>query len=359
MSSKNKKEKNELGDMVDKINTEFEKEHGEASIKYGLVSGVIKCDAISTRCLALDAATGVGGFPRGRVIEIFGPEASGKTTLAMTAIAEAQSKGLVAAMIDAEHAVDIAYTEALGVNLDELLFTQPDSGEHALQVCERLIESNKVGIIVIDSVAALVPQKELDGEIGDAIIGAQGRLMSQACRKLVRLVHKSKTCLIFINQLRDKIGMLFPGSSPDITPGGRALKFYASMRCDIRRIGGVTEGSGDNVEKTGNRVKVKIVKNKVAPPFREAEFQIMFGKGISTSGSILDVGLETGVIKKNGASINYGSIRLGLGHQAAISFLDENLETRNEIEAKLRDIVLPKPTLEDEEPKDETGSEEK
>jgi recombination protein RecA len=224
-------------------------------------------------------------------------------------------------------------------------------------VTERLIESGKVAIIVIDSVAALVPQIELEGEIGDVIIGAQGKLMSQSLRKLIRLVHKSKTCLVFINQIRDKIGNMMPGSNPENTPGGRALKFYASVRCDIRRIGSVTEGSGDSAEKTGNQVKVKIVKNKVAPPFREAKFHIMFGKGISTSGSILDVGLEHGLVKKSGVTFNYDDTKLGVGYQATCQFLDENLEIRNKLEASLREIVLPKPTLEDEVPEDEVDPE--
>lgn len=358
MSSKDKKkdEKKEIVEVVDKINTEFEKEFGEGSIRQGIISGVVKCEAISTRCLALDAALGVGGFPRGRIVEIYGPESSGKTTLAMTAVAEAQSKGLVAAMIDAEHAMDPDYTEAIGVNLDDLLFTQPSSGEHALRVCERLVESGKVAVVVIDSVAALVSQKELDGEIGEQVIGAQARMMSQALRKMVRAIHISNTLVIFINQIRDKIGA-FPGSSPESTPGGRALKFYASVRCDIRRIGSVSEGSGEDAEKTGNRTRVKVVKNKVAPPFREAELLIMFGKGISSSASLVDLGLEYQIIKKSGAWFTYNDQRLGLGHQAAVNLLDTNADLRSELDTKIRELVLPKPTVEDEEPTDEAEPE--
>ena len=292
--------------------------------------------AIPTGSLALDAALGVGGMPRGRVVEIFGPESSGKTTLALHVIAEAQRRGGMAAFVDAEHALDAAYAGKLGVDIDNLLVSQPDSGEQALEITEVLIRSGAVDVLVIDSVAALVPRSELEGEMGDAQMGLQARLMSQALRKLTSVVSKSKTCLIFINQLREKIGVMF--GNPETTTGGRALKFYASIRIDIRRIASLKDGE----EVVGSRAKVKVVKNKVAPPFREAEFDILYGEGISKEGDLLDLGVEHKLIEKSGAWFAFGGERLGQGRENARQFLKDNPAVRTTIDSRLRKaLALP------------------
>ncbi len=282
--------------------------------------------SISTNCLSLDAAIGVGGFPRGRIIEVYGPESSGKTTLALQVVAQAQKVGGVAAYIDAEHALDPDYAEKLGVNIDEMLISQPDSGEQALEIAETLVRSASVDVIVIDSVAALVPRAEIDGEMGDSHMGLQARLMSQALRKLTAIVSSSNTCFIFINQLRDKIGVMF--GSPETTTGGKALKFYASVRIDIRRIGAIKEG--DRV--VGNRTKVKIAKNKVAPPFRDCEFDIMYGEGISREGDLLDLAVARNIVEKSGAWFSYSGERLGQGRENVKNFLKENVALRERIE---------------------------
>lgn len=290
--------------------------------------------AIPTGALALDLATGIGGVPRGRVVEIFGPESSGKTTLSLNITAQVQQKGGVAAFIDAEHAVDPSWAQKVGVKLDDLLISQPDSGEQALQIVEMLIRSNAVDLIVVDSVAALAPQAEIEGEIGDSHMGLQARLMSQALRKLTGVISKSKTCLIFINQIRVKIGVMF--GNPETTPGGKALKFYASMRLDIRRIGSLKKGD----EVVGNRVRVKVVKNKVAPPFRQAEFDILFDEGISRSSNLIDLGVETQVIEKSGSWLLYSDTKLGQGKDAARLYLRENPKLLEEIEEKVRQKLL-------------------
>jgi recombination protein RecA len=289
-------------------------------------------DPISTGSISLDSALGVGGLPRGRVVEIYGPESSGKTTLALHAIASAQKQGGVAAFVDAEHALDVQYAKALGVDIDELLVSQPDTGEQALEIVDMLVRSNAIDILVIDSVAALTPRAEIEGEMGDHHVGLQARLMSQALRKLTGSINKSRTCVVFINQIRHKIGVMF--GSPETTSGGNALKFYCSVRLDIRRIGAIKDGS----DVTGNRTRVKVVKNKVAPPFKEAEFDIMYGEGISLEGDLVDLGSELNVIDKAGSWYSYGDdIRLGQGRQNAKEFLHENPELLNEIESKVRE----------------------
>ena len=288
-------------------------------------------ETIPTGSLAVDAAIGVGGFPRGRVVEVYGPESSGKTTLALAVVGQAQKRGGVAAFIDAEHALDPEYAGKLGVDIDNLLVSQPDYGEQALEIAEMLVRSNSVDVVVIDSVAALVPRAEIEGEMGDSHVGLQARLMSQALRKLTAIVAKSKTCLIFINQIREKIGVMF--GSPETTSGGRALKFYSSVRIDIRRIGSLKDG--DRV--VGNRVKVKIVKNKIAAPFRLAEFDLDFGEGISRVGELIDLGVEHKVVGKSGAWYNYGEVRLGQGRENAKQFLRDNLDLADEVENQLRE----------------------
>jgi recombination protein RecA len=304
----------------------IEKKFGKGSIMRLGDKEVIDIPAISTTSLSLDANIGVGGIPRGRVIEIFGPESSGKTTLALHIVAEAQKSGDVAAYIDAEHAMDSEYAGKLGVNIEELLISQPDSGEQALEIVEALVRSNGVGVIVVDSVAALVPRAELDGEMGDSLPGLQARLMSQALRKLTAVVGQTNTCLIFINQIREKIGVMF--GSPETTTGGRALKFYSSVRLDIRRIGAIKDG--DRV--VGNRTRVKIVKNKVAPPFRECEFDIMYGEGISREGDVLDLAVTNRVVEKSGAWFSYGGERLGQGRENSKATLRENADMLRRIE---------------------------
>ena len=288
-------------------------------------------DVIPTGIMTLDRATGVGGVPRGRVIEIYGPESSGKTTVALTIIAEAQKNGGEAAFIDAEHALDPIYAKRLGVDIDSLLISQPDTGEQALEITEALVRSNALDVIVIDSVAALVPRQEIEGDMGDSHVGLQARLMSQALRKLTSVINKTKTTTIFINQLREKVGVMF--GNPETTTGGRALKFYSSMRLDVRRSDSIKNGT----EIVGNKVKVKVVKNKVAPPFKDAEFDILYGEGISKNGMLLDLGVEAGIVEKSGAWYNYGEMRLGQGRENARLYLKENPELAKEIEEKIRD----------------------
>jgi recombination protein RecA len=311
--------------------SQIEKQYGKGSImRLGSRDVLVPVSVIPTGSLALDAALGVGGFPRGRVIEIFGPESGGKTTLALHAIAEAQKMGGQAAFIDAEHALDPIYARKLGVDVDNLLVSQPDNGEQALEIAEALIRSAAVDIVVVDSVAALVPKAELEGDMGEPQMGLQARLMSQALRKLTAIVSKSRTCLIFINQIREKIGVMF--GNPETTTGGRALKFYASMRIDIRRIQAIKEG--DRV--VGSRTRGKVVKNKVAAPFREAEFDILYGEGVSREGDLLDLGLEKGLLEKSGTWLSFGGERIGQGRENARLFLKEHLALREKLEHALR-----------------------
>lgn len=310
---------------MDKI----EKSYGKGSIMRLGDKPVDDVAAISSGSIALDLALGIGGYPKGRVIEIFGPESSGKTTLAIHAIAEAQKQGGIAAIIDAEHAFDTSYATKLGVNVNELLISQPDNGEQALEIADNLIRSGAIDIIVIDSVAALTPKAEIEGEMGDSKMGLQARLMSQALRKLTASISKTKTCCIFINQLREKIGVMF--GNPETTTGGNALKFYASVRVDIRKIGQLKEGE----EVQGNHTRVKIVKNKIAPPFRKAEFDIIFGEGISKIGEIIDLGVELNIIKKSGSWFSYGETKIGQGRESVKSLLKDNPELAEEIEKKI------------------------
>ncbi|HWT00028.1 MAG TPA: recombinase RecA [Pyrinomonadaceae bacterium] len=318
------------GKAVEAALLNIEKKFGKGSIMRLGEREVSDIPAISTTSLSIDSAIGVGGVPRGRIIEIYGPESSGKTTLALHIVSEAQKAGGVAAYIDAEHAMDAEYAGKLGVNIDELLISQPDSGEQALEIAEALVRSNGVDVIVIDSVAALVPRAELDGEMGDSLPGLQARLMSQALRKLAAIVSQSNTCFIFINQIREKIGVMF--GSPETTTGGRALKFYASLRLDIRRIGAIKDG--DRV--VGNRTKVKVVKNKVAPPFRECEFDIMYGEGISREGDAIDLGVANKVVEKSGAWFSYSGERLGQGRENSKQTLKDNPELLRRIENDVR-----------------------
>jgi recombination protein RecA len=329
----------ERGKAVELAVGQIEKQFGKGSImRLGGKDAVAPIPAIPTGSISLDLALGVGGLPRGRVIEIFGPESSGKTTLALHTIAQAQKLGGVAAFIDAEHALDAKYAQKLGVDLENLLVSQPDNGEQALEITEVLIRSNGVDVVVVDSVAALVPRAEIEGEMGEAQMGLQARLMSQALRKLTGVVSKSKTSLIFINQLREKIGVMF--GNPETTTGGRALKFYASVRIDIRRIGALKDG--DTV--VGGRTRAKIVKNKLAPPFREAEFDMMYGEGISREGDLLDQGVERNIIEKSGTWFSYSGERLGQGRENARTFLKQNKEVALAIETRLRkEMGLPVP----------------
>ena len=316
---------------VDMAVGQIEKQFGKGAImRLGQKGPIQPIDAISTGAISIDYALGVGGVPRGRVIEIFGPESSGKTTLALQVIAEAQKRGGMAAFVDAEHALDAAYAQKLGVDIDNLLVSQPDNGEQALEIVEVLIRSNGVDVVVVDSVAALVPKAEIEGEMGEAQMGLQARLMSQALRKLTGAVSKSKTSLIFINQLREKIGVMF--GNPETTTGGRALKFYASVRMDIRRIASIKDG--DVV--VGGRTRVKVVKNKVAPPFREAEFDVMYGEGISRTGDLVDLAVDKRIIDKSGAWFAYGGERLGQGRENAKQFLKDNPEICKAIEDRVR-----------------------
>ncbi|HSO88685.1 MAG TPA: recombinase RecA [Draconibacterium sp.] len=331
----NKEKLKALQLTMDKI----EKSYGKGSIMRLGDRVVDEVAAISSGSIALDVALGIGGYPKGRVIEIFGPESSGKTTLAIHAIAEAQKAGGIAAIVDAEHAFDPYYAKNLGVNIDELLISQPDNGEQALEIVDSLIRSGAIDIVVIDSVAALTPKAELEGEMGDSKMGLQARLMSQALRKLTANISKTKTCCIFINQLREKIGVMF--GNPETTTGGNALKFYASVRLDIRKIGQVKDGE----EVQGNNVRVKVVKNKVAPPFRKAEFDIMYGEGISKSGEIVDLGVQYNVIKKSGSWFSYGETKLGQGRDTVRRLIMDNPELAKELEVKIVESITSKTTL--------------
>jgi recombination protein RecA len=317
--------------MLEAAISQIEKSYGKGSImRLGSKDVLVPVSVIPSGCLSIDAALGVGGFPRGRVIEIYGPESGGKTTLTLHVIAEAQKLGGQAAFIDAEHALDPVYARKVGVDVDNLLVSQPDHGEQALEIAETLIRSGGVDVVVVDSVAALVPKAELEGEMGDPQMGLQARLMSQALRKLTAIVSKSRTCLIFINQIREKIGVMF--GNPETTTGGRALKFYASMRVDIRRVQAIKEG--DKV--VGSRTRAKVVKNKVAAPFREAEFDILYGEGISREGDLLDLGVDKGLVEKSGTWLSFGGERMGQGRENARVFLKENTDIRDKLENGLR-----------------------
>ncbi len=314
----------------------IEKQFGKGSImRLGEASIKLAVEIIPTGILTLDVALGVGGVPRGRVIEIYGPESSGKTTVALHIIAEAQKAGGVAAFIDAEHALDPLYAGRLGVDIDNLLISQPDTGEQALEIAEALVRSGAVDVVVIDSVAALVPRAEIEGEMGDSHVGLQARLMSQALRKLTGAISKSHTTAIFINQIREKVGIMF--GNPEITPGGRALKFYASVRMEVRKIETLKQGT----EMVGNRTRVKVVKNKIAPPFKQAEFDIMYGEGVSREGSIIDLAVDLDVIEKSGTWYSYKELRLGQGRENARQYLKEHAELTKEIETKVREIFAP------------------
>ena len=318
---------------LDVAKAQIERQFGKGAIMRLGESATQRLPSISTGALSLDIALGIGGVPRGRVVEIFGPESSGKTTLALHVVAEAQRNGGIAAFIDAEHALDPIYAKALGVDVDELLISQPDTGEQALEIADILIRSGALDVVVIDSVAALVPRAEIEGEMGDTHVGLQARLMSQALRKLTANINRSQTTAVFINQLREKIGVMF--GSPEVTPGGRALKFYSTVRIDIRRIEAIKDGQ----ENVGNRVRAKVVKNKLAPPFRLAEFDIMFGEGISREGSLLDVAVEQGIVRKSGAWYSYDDDQLGQGREASKRFLRENPEVVVQLQAKVMEAV--------------------
>lgn len=321
---------------LDTVILQLEKQFGKGS--------VIKMDqhfngdveVIPTGCIAIDKALGIGGVPRGRIVEIYGPESSGKTTVALTIVAQSQKMGGTCAYIDAEHALDPTYAENLGVNISELYVSQPDTGEQGLEICEALVRSGAIDLVVIDSVAALTPKAEIDGEMGDSFIGLQARLMSQALRKLTAIVSKTNTCVIFINQLREKVGVMF--GSPETTPGGKALKFYSSIRLDVRKVDTIKNGD----EVLGNKTKIKVVKNKMAPPFKVAEFEIMFGKGISKSGSLLDAAVELDIIEKSGAWFSYNGEKIGQGKENAKAFLENNQEIYTEIEEKVKNAISSK-----------------
>jgi recombination protein RecA len=335
-------ERSERNRAIDVAIASIEKQFGKGSIMRLGEKKVVDVPAISTSCLSLDAAIGIGGVPRGRIVEIYGPESGGKTTLALHIVAQAQRAGGVAAYIDAEHAMDAGYAEKLGVSVDDLFISQPDSGEQALEIAEALVRSNGIDVLVIDSVAALVPRAELDGEMGDSLPGLQARLMSQALRKLTAVVSRSNTCLIFINQIREKIGVMF--GNPETTTGGRALKFYSSVRLEIRRTSSIKDG--DSV--VGNRTKVKVVKNKVAPPFKESEFDIMYGEGISREGDLLDLAVENRIVEKSGAWFSFKGERLGQGRENAKSLLKTDRAVAGRIEAEVRKALgLPSPAAEE------------
>jgi recombination protein RecA len=329
-------------DRVKAVNTavsQVERQYGKGSLMRLGETTRLNIEAISTGCITLDLALGIGGVPRGRIIEIYGPEASGKTTLALHVVAEAQRKGGAAAFIDAEHALDPVYARNLGINVDELLISQPDYGEQALEIADILIRSGGIDVVVVDSVAALVPKAELEGEMGDSHVGLQARLMSQAMRKLAGSLGKSQAVVIFINQIREKIGVMY--GSPEVTPGGRALKFWASVRLEVRRVESLKNGT----EVVGNRTRVKVAKNKVAPPFRQVEFDIMYGKGISRSGSVLDTGIALNLVNKTGAWFSYGDTRLGQGRENAKQFLEEHPEIILEIETQATTKAVPAPVI--------------
>jgi recombination protein RecA len=330
-SDRNNERNSERSKAIELAFAQIEKQFGKGSImRLGSKEAIVPIAVISTGAISFDAALGVGGVPRGRVVEIFGPESSGKTTIALQVIAEAQKAGGMAAFVDAEHALDPGYAKKLGVDVDNLLVSQPDYGEQALEITEALVRSNSIDVLVVDSVAALVPKAELDGEMGDSHMGLQARLMSQALRKLTGTVAKSRTCLIFINQIREKIGVMF--GNPETTTGGRALKFYSSVRIDIRRIAAIKEG--DVV--TGSRTRVKIVKNKVAAPFREAEFDILYGQGISREGDLLDIAVAQNILEKSGSWFSYKGERIGQGRENARAFLQENKDTMAKLDAEVR-----------------------
>lgn len=316
---------------------QIEKDFGKGSImKLGEASAKMNIEVIPTGTLPLDIALGVGGVPRGRIVEVYGPESSGKTTIALHIIAEAQKLGGIAAFIDAEHALDPAYAKRLGVDIDNLLISQPDNGEQALDIAEALVRSGAIDLIVVDSVAALVPKAEIEGEMGDSVVGMQARLMSKAMRKLTGVISKSRTTAIFINQIREKVGVMF--GSPETTTGGRALKFYASVRLDVRKIDTLKQGN----EIVGNRTRIKVVKNKIAPPFKQAEFDIMYGQGVSREGCIVDMGTDMDILEKSGAWYSYEGTRLGQGRENVKEFLKVNTVVRNEIEAKIREKLIVK-----------------
>ncbi len=316
---------------LDQVLSQIEKEYGKGAImKLGQEAGNTDIEVIPSGCLALDLALGIGGFPRGRMIEIYGPESSGKTTVALHAVAEAQKLGGIAAFVDAEHALDPVYAKKLGVNLDELYVSQPDTGEQALDIVDALVRSSAVDIIVVDSVAALTPKAEIEGDMGDSHVGLQARLMSQALRKLTAIVNKSKTCVIFINQLREKVGVMF--GNPEVTPGGKALKFYASIRIDVRRTDSIKDTEGV----AGNRTRAKVVKNKLAPPFRQAEFDILYGEGVSQEGCVIDLGVQFDVIKKSGAWFSYNDNKIANGREKMRQFLKDNPELMDEMIEKIR-----------------------
>lgn len=325
--------------VLDLTREQIDRKFGKGSLmRLGEHAAMQAIEVIPTGSLALDAALGIGGVPRGRIVEIYGPESSGKTTLALQIVAEAQRAGGIAAFVDAEHALDPTYAARLGVDIDDILISQPDTGEQALEITDMLVRSGAIDVIVVDSVAALVPRAELEGEMGDVTVGLQARLMSQAMRKLAGSLNRSHTTCIFINQLREKVGVMF--GSPETTSGGRALKFYASVRIDVRRIDSIKQGT----ELVGNRVRAKVVKNKVAPPFRQAEFDIMYGLGISKEGSLLDLGVEEGIVQKSGAWYTYGEERLGQGREAAKDYLRDHPDIRDDIERRLREhLDIPGP----------------
>ncbi len=326
---------------LDAVLAQIEKSYGKGAImKLGENAGNVDIEVIPTGCLALDLALGIGGLPRGRMVEVYGPESSGKTTVALHAVAEAQKLGGIAAFVDAEHALDPVYAKKLGVNLDELYVSQPDTGEQALDIVDSLVRSSAVDIIVVDSVAALTPKAEIEGDMGDSHVGLQARLMSQALRKLTAIVNKSKTCVVFINQLREKVGVMF--GSPEVTPGGKALKFYASIRIDVRKTDILKDADGA----AGNRTRAKVVKNKLAPPFRQAEFDIMYGEGVSQEGCLIDLGVQYDIIKKSGAWFSYNGERIANGKEKMRQFLKDNPELSKEIETAIRNAAKGMPAEE-------------
>jgi recombination protein RecA len=331
---------------LDAALSQIERQFGKGSIMKLGDSQALDIEAISTGSLGIDIALGIGGLPTGRIVEIYGPESSGKTTLTLQVIAEAQKQGKTCAFVDAEHALDPVYAEKLGVNVDELLVSQPDTGEQALEICDMLVRSGAVDVVIVDSVAALTPKAEIEGDMGDTHVGLQARLMSQALRKLTANIKRSNTLCIFINQIRMKIGVMF--GNPETTTGGNALKFYASVRIDIRRIGSVKDGD----EVVGNETRVKVVKNKVAPPFKQAEFIIMYGQGISKEGELIDLGVKHKLVEKSGAWYSYNGSKVGQGKSNSIKFLKENVEIANEIEGKLREMLLLQATIQPEEGED-------
>ena len=336
---------------LDAALSQIERQFGKGSIMKLGDNKALNIDAVSTGSLGIDIALGIGGLPMGRIVEVYGPESSGKTTLTLQVIAEAQKEGKTCAFVDAEHALDPIYAQKLGVNIDELLVSQPDTGEQALEICDMLVRSSAVDVVIVDSVAALTPKAEIEGDMGDSHMGLQARLMSQALRKLTGNIKRSNTLCIFINQIRMKIGVMF--GNPETTTGGNALKFYASVRIDIRRIGSVKEGD----EVIGNETRVKVVKNKVAPPFKQAEFIIMYGEGISKQGELIDLGVKHKIVEKAGAWYSYNGNKVGQGKSNSIKFLKENPEIADEIEGKLREMLLLKATVEPEDGEDVLGDE--